>query len=580
MERRISFAVSGTVLGAGLLLAACSPDLPTVRRFDPIQEAHPAMTWISSQPCQFSAPPNGTVNYPGSPNWATDVPTTGSACNVGWSLNFPWTPIYGNGPLYGVEWTRDAADPVGNAATRFMIPASYYTNGVASGLQNGPLEIAFGATVRNVSLVLSKDSANAGGLLAGHYMIALDSAGLQIGRADFDAGVDVSEKTILVGGIRKVIVYPVKVGHRDDYNVDIVEKVHHRISYAPDIVEPGALTCTPSNPTRFQTVTCTVTGTGVVVTKWDFYGAAYDDANTVWHVDGPTSPNSWKGAAITSGDVIAKATVNGVTRSKPLTASFSVQRRTGNSWSWGPLNHWKWTKGNIGAPPNCFVGVLLLYYDNFKTLGWSARTSTCDFDVLTPDPVTDSIGGYSVKQVTTGGPNNGLWYVSAITYQMLTWASINSVMTSGSSAKWNLYDQSEINLCSTAARKSITQANFYFFNKTCKGVDVDGLISGVWSHEGYGSADGNGHEAQLERGAQLPENELYVNEEGVYGLDQSSIRKSVVGLSRRIVLDLQPIWGDHCVIRDNYTPRDVWYWIPNPPHFLNLLTADNQCFHL
>src|SRR4029079_3173514 len=267
--------------------------------------------------------------------------------------------------------------------------------------------------------------------------------------------------------------------------------------------EPGALTCTPQSLTRGQNVSCKVTGTGVVVKKWTFVGQAYNDPNTVWKLEVPATSNTWQGTAVISGDVSAQATVNGVPRSQPLTASFSVQQRTGTQWSWGPGQHWKHTIGSIGADPGCFLGDSLLY-GHTVFFGRTARTKTCDDQTLTPSPFATTTGGYSVKQVTAG-PNAGFWYVSAITDQMLMWSIMNPVMTSGSSVKFPLTDPAEKSLCSAAAGQSVTQANWYFFNKTCENANADGMIAGVWNHEEYGCCGGNGHEAQLERVAQLPE---------------------------------------------------------------------------
>lgn len=166
-------------------------------------------------------------------------------------------------------------------------------------------------------------------------------------------------------------VYPdYTVGLNDGYGDtdfnDVVLFVHVIRNY-------GQLACTPQIPTRGQTVTCTVTGAGVAVTKWTFVGQAFDDPTTFWRVNGPTSGNSWKGPAIVGGTVTAESAVNGVPQTNPLTASFSVQGRTGHSWSWGPGNHWQYTRGAVGAQPNCFTGVEgepLLYSEN-KLFGWS-----------------------------------------------------------------------------------------------------------------------------------------------------------------------------------------------------------------
>jgi hypothetical protein len=315
-------------------------------------------------------------------------------------------------------------------------------------------------------------------------------------------------------------------------------------------------------------VTCTATGTGVQVTGWTWTGPSYNDPNTILRVTGPTSGNTWKGTAIASGDVQAEATVGGIRLTTPLMASFTVQARTGSAWQWGPNNHWKYTEGVVGSLPYCGSGTML--YWETTVMGWNFRKGTCDDLVLTPEPNSDPNTGYTVKTVS-GGPNAGLWYVSALTYQMLTESNINTALPSTSAISYTLVDAIEKSDCAAGAGKTVTKANFYFFNATCRGTDPAGLIAGVRRHEGYGTTVGvsqeNGHQIQLEKGASLPEYSLYLIEEEVFGMNEAQTRTFVVNNAKTVVNGLKPIWAAHANWQANWS-GSLWHWSPSDFKFL------------
>src|SRR5205823_11858722 len=98
------------------------------------------------------------------------------------------------------------------------------------------------------------------------------------------------------------------------------------------------------------------------------------------------------------GDVVATATVNGVPRRTPLTSSFTVLPRRSTSWTWGPLNHWKFSPYTGKA---CGSGLMLNNETmaSYTRVGWNRRTGGCSAGTLTPDPFATSTNGYSVRQV-------------------------------------------------------------------------------------------------------------------------------------------------------------------------------------
>jgi hypothetical protein len=203
-------------------------------------------------------------------------------------------------------------------------------------------------------------------------------------------------------------------------------------------------------------------------------------------------------------------------------------------------------------------------------MGWNRRTGGCTLGMLTPDPFASLTNGYTVKGAMTG-PNSGLWYVSALTYQMLRESQINQALLPNSGLTHTLIDTAEKTLCSAKARKAITKANFYFFNATCKTLDVAGLIAGIWRHEGYGTTNGSGHQAQFEMTASLPEYSLYNNEEAVFAITQADARTTVVALARSIDDGIRQFGGSEGPVDGNNWTGNLYKWFSYALKFVEWL---------
>lgn len=542
-----------------LFFAACTDEV-VAPRAKPIS-AKPLATWVSPQPCQigFVSPPN-PPNYE-TPYFGTIVPTPGTTCGVSWSLNFPYSNYYGGhyGPKYAIGWTRDVGDGPGSFATFFMVGGSWWDYGEEGNeYQSGPLEIAFSGKVKNFSIVLSKDHSNlTGPLQAGHYMVAYDSVGIEVGRANFDAGGLTSEKTIAVDGIRKVVVYPVKIGFYDLYQIDQVETVHHRASF--DVDPPGELKCTPAAPTRGQTVTCIVTGTGVLASGWNFTGPAFDSTGAALNIKGPTSGNSWSGVAVTSGVVSARISVNGVPRADSLRGGFIVTNRTGSTWHW--QKDVNWTYGEGLAKQDCHKELFL--YHAPAILGWNVSKGLCESSPVRPLPSSGS--GYTLQPVTSG-PNTGLNFVKTVTYRMDTQSNVLAAIKSGSSTRWSLVDSAQKRSCSS--KNVSTTVNFYDFNLKCMNAfDLPSFIPGLFFHEGRGKIDNSGHQAQLELTASMPKNDLYRVVEAVYGLGKAKTDSAVMFEANRVAVEITAAFVSHEFVHDNWC-GNLWLWDPPTKFFV------------
>jgi hypothetical protein len=70
-------------------------------------------------------------------------------------------------------------------------------------------------------------------------MVALDSLGQELARVDFEAGVQVSERTLAVRGIRKVLIYQPTDDHQGN-GQPTTETSSQRTSFAVDTICPPA----------------------------------------------------------------------------------------------------------------------------------------------------------------------------------------------------------------------------------------------------------------------------------------------------------------------------------------------------
>lgn len=167
-----------------------------------------------------------------------------------------------------------------------------------------------------------------------------------------------------------------------------------------------AVTCTPSTIVRASSspVSCAASAAGTVAIKgWTF--TATDSA--IGSVTSSQTTTTWAGTAVASGVVTVQATVNGFTATSD-TGHIVVTPRSG--WSWAN------DKSTGDATTGTFECNNARHYVVPGWFGWTTSDSTCKNIglLLWPDPTgKSSKRGWQLGQVTTGGPNGGLWYVTS-----------------------------------------------------------------------------------------------------------------------------------------------------------------------
>lgn len=303
---------------------------------------------------------------------------------------------------------------------------------------------------------------------------------------------------------------------------------------------PGYLTCTPV--VRGSPVTCTVSGPDVTVSGWLFTAVTGDTVMSA------AVGNSWTGTAVANGEVMAAVAVQGVQRSDSLKASMVLSRR---SWRWSSAQ-WSFVQAQT---PTCYS--MRPVAEDTVVFAWNVQKGTCLADRLTPTPsATATAHGFTVAQVL-GGPNNGFWYVDAVSYRMETAWGWNPEITYTGTAYLLPSRSSDERLCRQKMNLpsgSPVSVNFYNYNATCKGTDPTILLAVVRSHEGMGGGSNNGHEAQGRLAAADSLNDpYYVLEPKIgRGLSQQGFTLNVLTdadlVNQRLVAGTDP---NHQVVKNN-----------------------------
>lgn len=192
---------------------------------------------------------------------------------------------------------------------------------------------------------------------------------------------------------------------------------------------------------------------------------------------------SWSGPVVLEGTVEVSFHVNGVP--KTLSKLISVTPR---SWSWAAP---AWQHGrDVGSAPSSWDEEP--EYDG-TTSGQIRRGQLCSAvgcgcattanPLLYPD---FRIGqGYSVAAVPPGGPNAGIWYVSAASLGIYTKSWTND----GFKSFWpkrSLPSGAQADACRTAMGLppgSGVEVNFWTFNGVCEGIDVGAFHTAMLDHE-------------------------------------------------------------------------------------------------
>lgn len=224
----------------------------------------------------------------------------------------------------------------------------------------------------------------------------------------------------------------------------------------------------------------------------------------------------------------------------------------------------------------CSWGQVTFPLDPSVNRGLNTRFNSCTGGVVDPNPLPNPTTGYDSTTVS-GGPNNGLWYVTAAYYEMNRGSSINPYFTD-SLPKYALTGNDKKN-CGDAV-------SFNEYN-ACKGHSLQPMFTGLWNHEEYGTnpapPEPNGHQSRYELAAGQADDDPYKTVEELVATDttqlQFSVRDAIIAIDNRIF----PFADDHDHVRDNFVNGNkcgkVWLYNTNTNKFVfkELKGENNSC---
>ena len=311
--------------------------------------------------------------------------------------------------------------------------------------------------------------------------------------------------------------------------------------------------CGPSTPTlscpavtRGESVRCVVSdGTSdLPSTNWRF------SASGRTPITGPDG-SSWYGLGVLSGTVSAVPVAYGT----PLQATLSVRAR-----------NWKWSSAVMsysqGTGAICDTNV-----PGYGGLvGWNLTrgNTTCvgeDNFPIQPDPRRTTTGKTLVRALS--GPNMGIAYVNSLSYRIDRESNQNPAVQLGGPA---------LALKGTDATKCGASASFHGYN-TCRGINMNAFLNGVWYHEGNGTTGANGHYSTMVRAAAQAGNDPYALTESLVSADGESVsdfgdrvQAAVTNSGYRIYNASSDASG---FVTGNWS-GPIWIWNPTTGTFLNI----------
>jgi hypothetical protein len=150
---------------------------------------------------------------------------------------------------------------------------------------------------------------------------------------------------------------------------------------------------------------------------------------------------------------------------------------------------------------------------------------------------------------------------------MDTWSDLVKAIQSGQPPIYTL-SKTDTKGC----KAKLPTADFYDFNTKCKLINLAPFFTGLWNHEGYGTAgQNNGHQYQLEAAASDPQGDVHSRIERIYGKNMLvDVFVSNEVLSTNIFLNGK--WSPEPA-RTNWCGID-WQWDPT----VSLFKQISECY--
>lgn len=311
-----------------------------------------------------------------------------------------------------------------------------------------------------------------------------------------------------------------------------------------EIIREATLAGVECNPvTRGQITTCALTDGVDSVLAWSFQGEFPDGSDQVT-IEDSINATEWSGTSVISGTVTASVVIDG--QERVLGGDLDVGAR---EWRWDEAN-WNLQRG-IG---DCEYQDATL--PGPADFGRNRTASGCEARRIDPDMWEAATQGYEIGQVPEGGPNGGLWYVTAGNWGMDHMSSVNPYVMPGGPVH-QLTHKPNLDACGFGKKEEVS-LGFYDFNASCTPVQSDAFIDAVWAHEEFGTNGGvaapepNGHEARARKIAGTPAYDPYRLAEMQVRETDLLLRQAVENGVQSLDNDIREYAADHDYVTDNY----------------------------
>ena len=476
------------------------------------------------------------------------------------------------------------SDPV--PAVVPAVPWLQHSGGIYENEQRAPISITFAGAVHGITMegrgALKCSGASIGRMIGyrdGVAVVNVENALIDpsdCGADDVTFGV-VGQVPASVAVDHLVIEGPVPWTFDVQGETGGRARLDYIITYDPSL----ALDC--ETVTRGQVATCQILDSVDSVSGWKFDGPVLPGPNEGVQVASESTGLSWSGVGVISGTVSAIVTVGGVVDT--LVGPLTVVDRTGSAWRWDGGN--KWTLRQDGPPLCAYTDFVV---PGATRLGVNHRTSGCfEFDNVQGITIEPSVrspvsqdSGFTAASVG-GGPNDGLWYVTAVHYYMDRTSEMNPFIRPGGPTD-TLTNSTDMRVCRQAlnlGKNDPVVVNFHTYNTICRSFSLTPMFNAIWAHEGLGTNNpfdplqANGHEARRLIAARDSVNDPY-------RLAEPLIRASYAELQNRLTLDVgeaeQRISDaadvGHTFVGNNYLVRGncgkAWVFDPTQQAFVQI----------
>lgn len=262
----------------------------------------------------------------------------------------------------------------------------------------------------------------------------------------------------------------------------------------------------------------------------------------------------WAGILVDSGTVNVVYKKDGITDT--AMAVLSVDPRDGDEWLWD-IEYWDLDED---IAPDCIWDA---WTNPPDTLGRNHPQLGCTYThVIDPPILDDALAGVE-DTVVTGGPNDGLWYVTQAKQRMDRATELTPYLRSTSTKLVvSTHPSDNTNACQSflnIKKKDPVVITTFDYNKEYRSNDLTPMLAAALRHEGLGSGAGShGHESWRRELAQRPENDAHRLVEDLVSNSESNLSTVIRGTLALAEGRLISLSAQKASVGGNWPGSDIW----------------------